>query len=453
MLFGVAVFQSSSADDDSYKFNGMDLLHLKKYILGSGGLSELQKVLYDFNFDGKYNGMDLLLMKKIILGIDVPIVTATSGTENTQTTTENMQITTKDDTMITMIPSLLPNEYQKEQIARKYGMFIHYGLNTFTETEWTDGTLPVTTYNPTAIDVDSWVKTAYEAGMTYVLALAKHHEGFCMWHTDTTNYSVKDSPKKDDVIKLYADACEKYGIKLALYYSIWDRHEPTYKSDFSGKYIDYMLTHFTELLDGRYGEIVELWFDGAWDKPRSEWQFERIYDHVKRLQPGCQIGINHTIGKDDNKTGMAFEGSGWPIPANHPYIPANYVENMSFRYYPSDFRLLDPFLPKKNDPKIYMFGGERYYTPFEVTLCIRGTRAMGPSDHYFPGQWFYSNDYPSKTLIDKQYVADTYRYLVADDNLLVVNLPPDRNGKLIPGDVARLFEIADELGIRKTWNN
>ena len=92
--------------------------------------------------------------------------------------------------MITLIPSREPNAAQKAQIARKYGMFIHFGINTFNNTEWSDGTLPLDSYAPDAIDTDSWVRHAYEAGMNYVILITKHHDGFCLFDTHTTEYCV-----------------------------------------------------------------------------------------------------------------------------------------------------------------------------------------------------------------------------------------------------------------------
>lgn len=162
-------------------------------------------------------------------------------------------------------PSLVPTPGQQAQIDRRFGMFLHFGINTFNNTEWSDGKLPIESYCPTAIDADSWVKTAYEAGMNYVIIITKHHDGFCLWDTNTTTYSINYSPNKTDVVKAVADACKKYGVKLGLYYSLWDRHEKCYKND--EDYVQYMEKHLRELMDDRYGEVVELWFDGAWDKP------------------------------------------------------------------------------------------------------------------------------------------------------------------------------------------
>ena len=332
--------------------------------------------------------------------------------------------------MIKMIPSSEPNKYQLEQIKRKFGMFIHFGINTFGNVEWSDGTLPVDLYNPTSIDADSWVRTAYEAGMNYVLAITKHHDGFCMFDTDTTDYGVRNSPNKTDVIMEISKACKKYGVKFAVYYSLWDRHEPSYVNDWP-KYIDYMCSHLEILLGGKYGEVVELWFDGSWDKPCKDWQFERLYDFTKRLQPQCQIGINHTIGEySEEKTG----------PDESRYLPTMYQENDPIRMFPSDFRLWDPHMCRVDDPKIYTFEGEHYYMPFEMTICSRKEFS-----------WFYSNIYEEKELYGKDDIVKCYRELVNCDNLMVVNMPPNTNGKLVESDVVQLMEVADELGIRRQW--
>ena len=118
--------------------------------------------------------------------------------------------------MITLLSSTTPNKNQQDQIDRKYGMFIHFGINTFNDTEWSNGNLPISSYNPTELSCDSWVKNAYMLGMNYVILITKHHDGFCMWDTDTTSYSVKNSPNKTDVVLEVSKACQKYGIKLGM---------------------------------------------------------------------------------------------------------------------------------------------------------------------------------------------------------------------------------------------
>src|SRR5688572_1757628 len=108
-----------------------------------------------------------------------------------------------------LMPGTSPNERQVMMAARKYGMFMHYGINTFNNLEWSDGTLPVSSYNPTAIDPAQWVSTARAAGMTYVLAISKHHDGFTLWSSSDTAYGIGTPGVGDstDVIAGLAAAC------------------------------------------------------------------------------------------------------------------------------------------------------------------------------------------------------------------------------------------------------
>ena len=178
--------------------------------------------------------------------------------------------------LIQQQPSRQPSAAQLEQMERQFGMFLHFGVNTFGNVEWSDGGIQALSYQPDTIDADQWVRTAWEAGMNYVILITKHHDGFCLWDTDTTPYSVKHSGNPTDVVAAVSKACAKYGIKLGLYYSLWDRSEPSYTRDFSGEYVPYMLRQLTELMDGRYGEIVELWLDGSWDKSCAQWRLDLI---------------------------------------------------------------------------------------------------------------------------------------------------------------------------------
>lgn len=238
----------------------------------------------------------------------------------------------------TAIPSEKPSKYQKDQIKRKYGMFIHFGINTFHDVEWSDGSFPVETYAPAEIDACQWVKTAKDAGMKYIILVAKHHEGFCLWDSKYTDYDVASSGNKTNVIEAVARECKRQGMKLGLYYSLWDR-KVNVESD--RKYNTYMLKQLDELMDitEKYTKIVEFWFDGSWVKPGYRWPVEGIYRTIKSREPQCQIGINWTIGEDaDPHNPNAPEKS-------YKIIPEEQKEGDPIRYFPSDFRLGDPLLP------------------------------------------------------------------------------------------------------------
>lgn len=347
--------------------------------------------------------------------------------ENSAETRSDM--TTMND-LIKPIPAAVPSPGQQAQIERKFGMFLHFGVNTFGNTEWSDGSIPAESYCPKQIDADQWIRTAYEAGMNFVVLVTKHHDGFCLWDTDTTGYSVKYSGNPTDVVAETAKACLKYGIKLGLYYSLWDRSAEAYRVDFEHRYLPYMLRHLTELMDGRYGEIVELWLDGQWDKTRKQWQLDKIYDAVKRMQPGCQIGINGTVGDDDDTASM---------PDEH-YLPAVCREGDPLRMFPSDFRLWDPHPCRKQDPKIYTFAGQRYYLPFEMTVCSR----EGSS-------WFYSDTYEEHPQTDVDRTAADCQRAFDENNIVVINMPPDKQGRLVDSDIAHLMKISEKLRLRRTF--
>ena len=319
---------------------------------------------------------------------------------------------------ITATPSTLPNAGQQAQIDRRYGLFLHYGINTFHNEEWTDGSKPVSSYQPTALDVDQWVQTAYEAGMRYVLLISKHHDGFCVWNSEWTTYDVGSSSVPTDIVAAAAAACQKYGIKLALYYSIWDRHESTYSNDEA--YKQYMLRQMSELL-GNYGPVCELWLDGGWDKANTRWPSTEIYDLVRRLQPDCQVSTNWTIGAPGNTDQATV-------------FPADQQDGYPIRYFPSDFRLGDPYFPKFPDPKVFSNNGSSYYMPFESTVTLSSQN-----------KWFFNTtDLTNKSV---NALAELYYAATAQDNILVLNAPPDRSGKVRSIERDTLFQLRDKLGL------
>lgn len=329
-------------------------------------------------------------------------------------------------------PSTEPNVYQIRKAHLKYGMFIHYGLNTFVGEEWTDGSYPASTYHPdlSTLDPESWVKAAYEGGMNFVVLVAKHHDGFALWNTQVGTYDINHTGRAGDardIVKEVADACRKYGIKLGLYYSIWDRHwdrHHTQESEGMDRvqlcqaYNDYALAQVTELLDGRYGEIIELWLDGPWGKNNSAWEFARLYDTVKRLQPTCQMAVNSTI---------------------YGVNPDQYEGGEELTYFPSDFRLQDPLFTRPGanaDPKVYRFGGNEYYLPFEATICINKT-------------WFWSTQNAAANVLPASKIKSSYEHMVEQGNTLVMNLAPGKNGLFSSYDVEGLYAGARALGIAR----
>lgn len=318
------------------------------------------------------------------------------------------------------VPSDAPSSGQKEQIKRKYGMFIHFGINTFHNQEWTDGSKPASSYNPSKIDAKQWVRSAKEAGMRYIILVAKHHDGFCLWDSKYTEYDVASSPNKTNVIEEAAKACKKYGIGLGIYYSLWDRKEnPNVNNQNEDlRYNKYMLNQLEEIIEiaASHTDIIEFWFDGGWVKQNYRWPIMDIYQLVKSKMPKCQIGVNWTIGTPQN--------------ADERCLPKDQKEGYPIRYFPSDFRLGDPLLPAENDPKIFTYGKNRYYMPWESTVCLSG-------------KWFYhteDNAFKSIEELEKIFLKAT-----ANDNILILNCPPNRDGRLRDKDVEILKELRKRI--------
>lgn len=183
-------------------------------------------------------------------------------------------------------------DLQQEFINLRFGMFIHFNIPTFMSDDWADPDASPSIFNPRKLDCNQWAKTAKEANMTYGCLTTKHHSGFCIWDTKTTDYNVMNSPLKRDVVKEYVDAFRKEGLGVMLYYSILDTHHKLRPGFISPKHIDMIKAQLIELLTN-YGEIKALIIDG-WDAPWSrisydEIPFEDIYYLIKSLQSNCLV--------------------------------------------------------------------------------------------------------------------------------------------------------------------
>ena len=333
-----------------------------------------------------------------------------------------------DTELITLQPDIKPNEYQQQMVNNGYTMFVHFGLNTFTETEWTYGDVSPSVYAPPEIDADQWVKTVKEAGMKTILLVTKHHDGFCLWDSEYTDYDVanEESGNHQDVVKAVSDACNKYGINLGIYYSAWDNNwDLNHGKQNDAEYNEYMRNQITELLGGDYGlngQITELWIDGNWEKEADRWEFDRLYDTVKKLQPQCQIGINLTIGSGINGGAIRVQDQ---------------QEGDNIGYFPSDFRIYDGQETASGadaDPKLFSYRGQTYYLPFEATLILNKS-------------WFWHTGYGSVPSREPASIADNYNKYKSQGNILVLNCGPNREGKIEQADIDYLYAAARMLGI------
>lgn len=191
------------------------------------------------------------------------------------------------------------HKLQQEFLDLRFGMFIHFNIPTFSGHDWPDPNQSPKILNPTKMDCNQWANAAVSAGMTYGCLTTKHHSGFCIWPTKTTDYNVMNSPFKRDIVKEYVDAFRKQDLKIFLYYSILDTHHHIRHGWVEKKHTQFIKDQLTELLTN-YGDIACLVIDG-WDAHWSrisyeEISFEEIYKHIKSLQPNCLVS-EHNAGK------------------------------------------------------------------------------------------------------------------------------------------------------------
>ncbi|MBR7101626.1 MAG: alpha-L-fucosidase [Clostridia bacterium] len=297
----------------------------------------------------------------------------------------------------------LPNERQLEWYKRERMIFFHFGMNTFTDKEWGDGTESPSTFNPTELDTRQWVKTVKEAGFTAAIITAKHHDGFCLWQTEYTEHSIKNSPYKNgkgDIVREFTDACAEYGIKAGIYLSPWDRHEPTWGKD---EYNDFYVGQLTELLTN-YGKIWECWWDGA-GSTEAVYDWERWANTVRTLQPDAVIfgSLGATPWVDVRWVGNEKGIAGKPCYATIDPISLE-VETTS----------------ELNSGKL---DGKRFI-PAEVDVSIR------------PG-WFYHNS-QDESVRSPENLVDLWFTSVGSNAGFLLNLPPDRRGLVHENDVRSL---------------
>lgn len=181
---------------------------------------------------------------------------------------------------------------QQGFVDLRFGMFIHFNIPTFMNQDWADPEASPAIFNPTKLNCDQWAKAAKSANMTYGCLTTKHHSGFAIWDTKTTDYNVMNSPYKKDVVREYVNAFRANGLKVMLYYSILDTHHKLRPGHITQQHIAMVKAQLTELLTN-YGEVAALIIDG-WDAPWSrisydDIPFEEVYSLIKSLQPNCLV--------------------------------------------------------------------------------------------------------------------------------------------------------------------
>lgn len=320
-------------------------------------------------------------------------------------------------------PTTLPTARQLQWQDMEYYTFIHFSINTFTDKEWGYGDEPPSRFNPTELDTDQWAKVARDAGMKGIIITAKHHDGFCLWPSAYTEHSIKNSPFKNgqgDVVKDLAASCQKYGLKMGIYLSPWDRNHPDYGTP---AYLTYYRNQLTELLT-QYGPLFEVWFDGA------------------NGGDGYYGGANEVRTVD--KKGYYDWSSTYPI----------------IRQYQPDAVIFSDA-----GPDIRWVGNEKGYANQTTWSTIFrdsvyggmpdfGRFAAGQEDgtHWIPTEtdvsirkgWFYHAEEDDQVKTPEQ-LWDIYCNSVGLNSNLLLNLPVDRRGLVHENDVQSLMRLKEIL--------
>ena len=313
----------------------------------------------------------------------------------------------------------LPPSYQLPWHEMEYYAFIHFNMNTFTDMEWGTGGEDPALFNPTELDVNQWVKVIKDAGMKGVIITAKHHDGFCLWPSKYTEHSVKNSPWKNgkgDVIRELSDACKKAGLKFGVYLSPWDRNHAEYGRP---EYVTYFHNQLRELLTN-YGEIFEVWFDGANGgsgyygganetrtiDAHTYYQWDTTFAIVRELQPNASI-----FGDEGPNIRWIGNELGYGTPTNWNPFTSN------------------PSLQGKEHLHHLGEGDENgiNWIPAEADVSIR------------PGWYYHAREDHQVRPLEK--MVDIYYASVGRGYNLLLNLPVDRRGLVHENDIKRLMEL------------
>jgi len=323
----------------------------------------------------------------------------------------------------------IPSNRQKIWQEMEYYAFIHFNMNTFTNKEWGYGDESPSSFNPTSLDTDQWAEVIKNSGMKGIIITAKHHDGFALWPSNYTSHSVKNSPWKNgegDLIKDLEKSCRKFGLKLGIYLSPWDRNHPDYGTK---KYISYFRNQLTELLTN-YGEIFEVWFDGAnggsgfyggtneirkVDK-KTYYDWENTHKIIRELQPNAVIFSD--AGPDirwvGNEKGYANKTT-W----------SNIYKDSVYGGMPDYYK--------------FSSGQENgsHFIPTETDVSIR------------PGWYYHPEEDDKVKSLEK--LIDIYFNSVGLNSSLLLNIPVDTRGLIHENDTKRLYELNNY--IRNTFSN
>jgi alpha-L-fucosidase len=300
--------------------------------------------------------------------------------------------------------------------------FFHFGINTFTNREWGDGKEDPKIFNPTQLDARQWVRTLKEAGFKQVILTAKHHDGFCLWPSKFTEHSVKNSPWKNgkgDVVKEVAAACNYYKIGFGIYLSPWDRNHAGYGD--SKTYNAYFENQLTELLSN-YGEIDEVWFDGANgtgpNGKKPVYDFNSWYKLIRKLQPKATIAV---MGPDVRWVGTE----------------SGYGRTTEWSVLPADDNMLKAIADNSQKEAVFAPAGDKMNEDLGSRSKILNASGLvwypAETDVSIRDGWFYHQEQDGKVKTPEK-LMDIYFASVGRNSVLLLNVPPNKNGLISESD-------------------
>lgn len=305
------------------------------------------------------------------------------------------------------VPTARQLAWQRDEM----NMFLHFGINTFTDREWGTGQEDPAVFQPSHFSPHQWARVARETGFETMILTAKHHDGFTLWPSQYTDHSVEQSPWRDgrgDVVEAFVEAARSEGRKVGLYLSPWDRNAPSYGKE--SAYNQYYLGQLRELLT-QYGPLAEIWFDGAKGEDAEDmtYHFDAYWSMVRQHQQNAVLFSDE--GPDvrwiGNEHGFAAE-TNWST---------------------VDRSTIEIGAPGQGD---YLQRGEPDgpdWVPGECDTSLR------------PG-WFWHPDEDPKSVDE---LLETYFKSVGRNCVLLLNVPPAPSGRLAPEDVRRLYAFRSAL--------
>ena len=339
--------------------------------------------------------------------------------------------------------AVVPSPRQLSWQRREFYGFLHFGMNTMTDREWGLGDEDPAWFAPADLDADQWIQALAAAGMSGAILTAKHHDGFCLWPSRLSTHTVASSPWRGgggDLVDEVASACRRRGTDFGIYLSPWDRAEPTYGT--GTEYDDFFVAQLTELLTG-YGPVSTVWFDGANGEGRDgrtqHYDWDRYYDVVRRLQPGAVISV---CGPDvrwcGNEAGhtRADEWSVVPVGLRDAERIASRSQQSDDGAFARLIRSDDQDLGSR--AALSRGDDELVWFPAEVNTSIR------------PGWFHHAAEDDSVRSAHELY--EIYRRSVGGNSTFLLNVPPDRSGRIGPGDVAVLAELGALIAERGSRN-